>query len=85
MHNDGRIWRYTGKPCSGTSCPSWQMLDNNAATRDIVANFARVYQRHNGGRIWRYQSPPCAGQSCPGWRLLDNNGNTAKIAAGGER
>jgi len=36
-HNDGKIWRSTGTPCSGASCPGWQMLDNNGATVDIVA------------------------------------------------
>jgi hypothetical protein len=37
LHNSGRIWRSTGVPCSGESCPGWQMLDNNGATIGIVA------------------------------------------------
>ena len=31
LHNTGKIWRYTGTPCSGSSCPGWQMLDDNTA------------------------------------------------------
>lgn len=37
LHRDGKIWRYTGQPCSGASCPGWQMLDNNPRTVAIAA------------------------------------------------
>jgi hypothetical protein len=36
LHNDGWIWRYTGTPCSGDSCPGWQRLDNNSKARRIA-------------------------------------------------
>lgn len=31
MHDAGAIWRFTGTPCSGNTCPGWQ-----AHTRTIV-------------------------------------------------
>jgi Domain of unknown function (DUF1929) len=36
---NGSIWRYTGTPCTDTSCPpeGWQMLDNNLHTKHIAA------------------------------------------------
>ena len=36
-HEDGRIWKYTGPPCSGDSCPGWRQLDNNPKTDGITA------------------------------------------------
>lgn len=85
LHNNRRIWRYTGVPCSGASCPGWQLLDNNPATVAIVADGGQLYQLHNNGRIWRHTGVPCSGVSCPGWQLLDNNGATVAISAGGGR
>jgi hypothetical protein len=38
LHQDGKIWRFTGVPCSGQSCPGWQLLDNNTKTQEIVAS-----------------------------------------------
>jgi hypothetical protein len=32
MPTDDTIWRYTGTPCSGSSCPGWTRLDNNTKT-----------------------------------------------------
>ena len=32
LHNDGWMFRYTGTPCSGESCPGWERLANNART-----------------------------------------------------
>jgi hypothetical protein len=77
------IWRYTGTPCEGTSCPGWERLDNNPHTHEIVAAGGHLYQRHNDGRIWRYVGPPCTGDNCPGWQQLDNNPKTKRIAVGG--
>jgi hypothetical protein len=82
LHNDGWIWRYTGTPCSGNSCPGWQRLDNNPKTKAIEAAGNQLYQLHNDGLIWRYTGPPCSGNSCPGWQLLDNNSRTRFIALG---
>jgi hypothetical protein len=83
-HSDGRIWHYTGVPCTGESCPGWQMFDNNPATVAIAVNSdGSLYQRHRDGRIWRYTGVPCTGESCPGWQMLDNNPATVAIAAGG--
>jgi len=83
LHNDGRIWRYTGPPCSGESCPGWQQLDNNPKTVAIVAAGRDLFQLHNDGWIWRYTGTPCNGESCPSWERLDNNGRTKAIAAAG--
>jgi hypothetical protein len=46
LHNTGKIWRYTGTPCSGNSCPGWQMLDNNGMTGRIDASGGKLYQIH---------------------------------------
>jgi hypothetical protein len=80
---DGTIWRYTGTPCSGNSCPGWQALDNNPKTVNIVAADSSLYQLHNDGMIWRYTGTPCSGGSCPGWQRLDNNPKTIAIVAAG--
>jgi hypothetical protein len=40
MHRGGRLWRYTGTPCSGDSCPGWQLIDNNTATEAMVSGTA---------------------------------------------
>lgn len=71
LHNNGRIWRYTGTPLTG-----WQLLDNNPATTTIVAGGNNLYQLHNNGRIWRYTGTPLTG-----WQLLDNNPATKAIIA----
>jgi hypothetical protein len=45
---DGDIWRYTGTPCGGSSCPGWQKLDDNPLTRVIAAGPGpnELYQIH---------------------------------------
>jgi hypothetical protein len=58
--------------------PDWQMLDNNPASMDIVADASELYQLHSDGRIWKYVGPPLTG-----WQELDNNPATKKIAAAG--
>jgi hypothetical protein len=40
LHRDGRIWQYTGVPCTGQSCPGWKMLDNNPATISLTSGNA---------------------------------------------
>jgi hypothetical protein len=80
--SSGAIWRYTGPPCAGDSCPGWQMLDNNPVSVRIAAADNQLYQLHNNGRIWRYTGTACSGGSCPGWQLLDNNPATLAIVAG---
>ena len=81
LHNTGKIWKYTGTPCSGNSCPGWQMLDDNPAGMYIVGDGGSLFQLHNTGKIWRYTGTPCSGNSCPGWQMLDNNGMTGRIDA----
>jgi hypothetical protein len=81
LHKDGTIWRYTGTPCCGSSCPGWQMLDNNPATTAIPAARAQLFHLHKDGTIWRYTGTPCSGSSCPDWQMLDNNPQTSAIAA----
>ena len=77
------IWRYTGTPCSGDSCPGWEKLDNNSRTIAIVADAGESYQLHNNGKIWQSTHQACNADSCPGWRMLDNNTKTVAIAAAG--
>jgi hypothetical protein len=83
LHRNGLIWRYTGTPCSGNSCPGWQELDNNPRTQEVAVTGTHIYQRHDNGAIWRFTGPPCSGNSCPGWRQLDNNTRTSHIAVAG--
>lgn len=80
--SSGAIWRHTGVPCSGNSCPGWQILDNNGKSAAIAAGGSGLYQLHTDGAIWRYTGTPCSGSSCPGWTRLDNNPATKAIAAG---
>jgi hypothetical protein len=91
LHNDGMIWRFTGTPCSGNSCPGWQMLDDNFRTTQIGSGSGQLdqlhggllYELHNDGSIWRYTGIPCGGPSCIGWQELDMNHATAAITAAG--
>ncbi|WP_083892213.1 matrixin family metalloprotease [Corallococcus coralloides] len=62
----------------GSRLPSWQELDNNPATRAIVADGNNLYQLHNNGRIWRFTGTPLTG-----WQELDNNPATRAIIADG--
>ena len=78
------IWRYTGTPCSGDSCPGWQRWDNNSRSVAIASDGGELYQLHNNGAIWQSTQTPCtAVDSCPGWRRLDRNPKTIAIAAAG--
>jgi serine protease len=77
----GAIWRYTGQPCAGESCPGWQLLDNNSATAVALPAGNQLYQLHTTGRIWRYTGQPCDAHSCPGWQMLDNNGASLGLVA----
>jgi hypothetical protein len=80
----GAIWRHTGTPCSGNSCPGWQRLDNNLKTVAIAAGGSALYQLHDDGMVWRHTGTPCSGNSCPGWQRLDNNNLTEAIVAGSQ-
>ena len=82
LHNNGAIWQYTGRSCSGNSCPGWVQLDGNPNTKAIVAYDSNLYQLHNNGAIWKYTGTPCSSSSCSGWVQLDNNPNTKAIVAG---
>jgi len=75
------IWSYTGTPCSGTSCPGWQQLDDNPATVAIVGGGSKLYQLHNTGKIWLSNGVPCSGDSCLGWQMLDDNTAAVQLAA----
>jgi hypothetical protein len=79
LHDDGSIWRSTGVPCSGGSCPGWVELDNNPAAAAITAGDGTVFQLHDDGSIWRSTGVPCSGGSCPGWTELDNNPAAVQI------
>jgi hypothetical protein len=83
-HSDGSIWEYTGKPCSGGSCPGWIELDNNPKMNMIAAGGGTLFEMHTDGSIWWYIGPPCNGGSCPGWAEIDNNPNASAIGVGGQ-
>ncbi len=80
----GSIWRYTGTPCRGVSCPGWERIDSNPSPVAIVAGAGKLYQLHDDGTIWRFTGAPCDGESCPGWELLDRNRKTAALVASGD-
>lgn len=82
-HDDGKVWRYTGKPCEGaSSCQGWQLIDDNPRTISIVTATWHLYQLRNDGTIWVHTDKPCKDGLCPGWLLLDNNPRSSQIAAG---
>jgi hypothetical protein len=74
MHNTGLIWRWKGDACTGNSCPSWELLDNNGRTAQIVVDNTSdiLYQVHYDGTIWKSTGDKC-GSWCAGWTQLDNN------------
>jgi hypothetical protein len=82
LHDDRSIWRSTGIPCAGGSCPGWEMLDSSPATSAIAASGNQLYQLHSDGSVWRSTGTACSGTSCAGWLMLDNNPATTAIAAG---
>lgn len=87
QRKDGRIWRYKGTPCNDTSCPEWELLDNNPHTRQLTATVRRssagtlipaLYQLRNDGSkvtVWHSKgTTPCKSDtSCPEWELIDSN------------
>jgi hypothetical protein len=83
------IWRYTGLPCSGASCPGWQRLDNNPKTMAVFASRLHhqhyLYQLHNDGEVWQFTGTACVDDWCPGWQRLDNNHRTVMLAPAGNR
>jgi hypothetical protein len=79
----GSIWRSTGMPCSGASCPGWMRLDANGGSVRIAAGGGNLYQLHDNGQIWKSTGAGCIGQLCAGWQMLDNNADTVAIVAAG--
>jgi kumamolisin len=77
------IFRYSGTPCNGTSCPGWTMVDNNQTAVAIAASGSDLYQLHNNGEVYQLTGADCNGSSCSGWTKLDNNPATVAIAADG--
>lgn len=71
LHNDGRIWKFTGTPMTG-----WQELDNNPATKKIIVAAGNLYQIHQNGFIWKFTGTPITG-----WQQLDNNSASVNIVA----
>ena len=65
----GSIWKYTGTPCSGNSCPGWQKLDNNAATVRIAAGWWQALPTAQcRARSGDTPEPPAAAIPAPGGR-----------------
>ena len=87
LHNTGKIFRYTGTPCNGNSCPGWQMLDNDLRNRRIVAGGETFYRMtirptHLGSvrRLYKFTGAPCVGGTCSSWQLIAG-GPMIKVAA----
>jgi len=63
LRGDGSILVYKpSQPCTGGTCPKWQLLDKNVQNRQIAAGPKSFYKRHEDGAIWRYNGT--------GWDLL---------------
>jgi hypothetical protein len=70
---DKTIWKWTGFGCtSSSSCPSWQLLDNNSSSIRVFTSNTDLFQQHSDGTIWRWTGVACSGSYCPGWQLLEN-------------
>ena len=88
LHSNGAIWRYKQVPCDCVgvfcppSCPGWELLDNNPATKRIVATAGALYQLRQYGALFRYTGTPCNSSYCTGWELLMHDG-VGWIAADG--
>jgi peptidyl-Asp metalloendopeptidase len=84
LQGNGWIRAHPGQPCSNgiISCPAWNHLDNNGATKKIIAGRDKLFQMHSNGWIWEYTNQLCSGSSCPGWKRLDNNPATIGLATG---
>lgn len=85
LHDNGAIWSWMWRPCSGSDCSYWQRIDRNPATRMIAGNNINFFQLHNNGSIWRWLGRPCDGDSCPSWVRLDRNPRAIAIAAAGDQ
>ncbi len=89
LRSNGSILRYktVACDCSGwtcpESCPGWELLDNNPATKRIVATADKLYQLHQQGALFRYTNIPCDSNGCPGWELLMHDG-VGWVAADGD-
>src|ERR1051325_4268151 len=81
QHAVRTIWRFTGTPCSGSTCPGWEKLDRNNFSSQIEGNRVQLYQMYVSGHILRFNGTPCTGNVCPGWQLLDNNPRSRAIAS----
>ena len=75
LHNNGRIWRYTGTPITG-----WQLIGDNPLTIQIAASNSSpgLFQLHRTGDIWRYDGTPITG-----WTRIDANPQTVGLVAAG--
>jgi hypothetical protein len=72
-------WGSLGSPTEkSTPLMGWQLLDNNPATMQIVADGGNLYQLHTNGKIWQYTGTPLTG-----WQQLDSNPATMQIVADG--
>lgn len=80
---DATLRRYTGVPCSGSSCTGWQPIDDDREIAQTVASVGSIYKLRTSGEIDVYTGTPCAGTRCTGWLLLDNNPRSTAIAAMG--
>lgn len=78
----GSIWKWEGSGC-GSSCTSWQELDNNNNGVRIAATDSKLFEMWNSGNIWMYTGTPCSGGHCPGWTQISTDANAAAIEAGG--
>jgi hypothetical protein len=73
---EGDGGRYTLTFDARNPLANWQLLDNNPASVNIVADGNDLYQLHNNGRIWKFTGTPLTG-----WQELDNNPVTVNIIA----
>jgi hypothetical protein len=85
LHQDGLLWKYTGTPCGGGSCPGWKLIEDSGNIWYIHATRGKVYALKKDHSVWEYldTSSGCGSAGCPGWQRLDANTATGYIVAGG--
>ncbi len=82
---NGEVWRFTGRACSGNSCPGWQLINSDTRIANIAASDSRLFIRQATGQIWVWDGhTACSEGACSGWSLIDSNTRSVQIAAAGD-
>jgi hypothetical protein len=79
---EGRVFKFTGTPCSDAGCPGWKLIDTAKHLYSVKATGGVLYGIEAGTNfIWQYNDQPagCPTQdTCPGWTEIDANSQTKR-------